>query len=547
MTTAESPSRPAPDPEDDPDAYNLAERIYGHQTSGDGRPATSSDRPNERPLRYNLAARVYGNGPGSGSGSGSDHVAVAAPPGAAPPPQPAIASAAAPPAAPAASAQALAGEPPKGRFALRTFDSLRVPAFRWYMLAQLGSFGAMNMQILVRSVIIFQLTGSYAALGTSALFSAIPGISLTMFGGLIADRFPKKRVVQLGQSGSAIVAVVIGLLLFTDRLEFWHLLASSVVQGAIMALMFPSRQAMMPEVAGMDRLMNATALSMGTMNLMRLVGPAGGGFLLATMGGDAVYLVIVGCYVWSIVMLTKVPVTRAAMSVASAARGGARPGIAGPGMRPGMRPGGMGGPGRRGGGSLGEIWNGLRYIRHNPTILTLLGTSLAMVIFSMPYQMMLPGYVLDVLGGGPETVGLLMSITSIGALGATLVIASMPQRNRGLLLLFGGLLTGGALVVFPLTTAWIVVVATVIVIGAGQSIRQSLSSVLVQSYVEDEFRGRVMSVQMMQMNLSMLATFGFGIVAATVGPQFTIGLMGSLMLVVVIAATLFVPRLRRLQ
>jgi MFS family permease len=170
-----------------------------------------------------------------------------------------------------------------------------------------------------------------------------------------------------------------------------------------------------------------------------------------------------------------------------------------------------------------------------------------MVAFSMPYQMMLPGYVLDVLGKGPETVGLMMSIMSIGSLGATLVIASLPPRRRGALLLMGGILTGGALVAFPLSTAWIPIVATVIVIGVGQSFRQSLGSVLVQTYVEDEFRGRVMSVQMMQMNMAMLATFFFGILAATIGPQLTVGIMGGMMLVVVIGATIFLPRLRRLD
>ncbi len=194
--------------------------------------------------------------------------------------------------------------------------------------------------------------------------------------------------------------------------------------------------------------------------------------------------------------------------------------------------------------------DGLRYIKGNTTIPLLLVTSLTMVAFSMPYQMMLPGYVLDVLGKGPETVGLMMSI---GSLGATLVIASLPPRRRaaapprrrGALLLMGGVLTGGALVAFPLSTAWIPIVATVVVIGVGQSFRQSLGSVLVQTYVEDEFRGRVMSVQMMQMNMAMLGTFFFGILAATIGPQLTVGLMGGLMLVVVVGAGIFLPRLRR--
>ncbi len=216
------------------------------------------------------------------------------------------------------------GEPPKKQGRVRTFHSLSVPAFRWFLLAQLGSRGAMNMQMLVRNVIVFQLTGSYAALGTTSLFSAIPGLGLTMFGGLAADSFPKKRVVQIGQTGSALSALAIGTLLYFDQLQFWHLLVTSVVQGSIVALMMPSRQAMMQEVVGMDRLMNATALGMGTMNLMRLAGPAAGGVLLARAGGEAVYAMILLFYVWSIVMLVKVPLTKSAMGAAAASSHGRR-------------------------------------------------------------------------------------------------------------------------------------------------------------------------------------------------------------------------------
>jgi hypothetical protein len=257
--------------------YNLAARVYSNDngnsaatpTNGNGHSSNGGDGAAVAE-QYNLAARVYGNGNGNGATT-----AVAAP-------------ASAPPNGGAPTAVAGYVEPPEQKRRFRTFESLGQSGFRWYMLAQLGSFGAMNMQQLVRAVIVFQITGSYAALGTVALAQAIPGIALTMWGGLVADRYPKKRVVQIGQAVSAANALVIAVLLFTDGLVFWHLLAASVMQGGVMAMMMPSRQAMMPEVVGMGRLMNATALSMGTMNLMRLIGPAVGGVLLAAYGGEAV-------------------------------------------------------------------------------------------------------------------------------------------------------------------------------------------------------------------------------------------------------------------
>ncbi|MCA9824738.1 MAG: MFS transporter, partial [Dehalococcoidia bacterium] len=129
-------------------------------------------------------------------------------------------------------------------FSLRTFDSLQDRNFRWFFLALLGHMGAMNMQMLVRGWLTYDLTGSYAKLGVVALAQAMPMLGLSVFGGVLADRFPKRRIVQTGQFVSAINATVVAVMLFSDVLVFWHLIVASVAQGIVMALMMPSRQAM---------------------------------------------------------------------------------------------------------------------------------------------------------------------------------------------------------------------------------------------------------------------------------------------------------------
>ncbi len=436
---------------------------------------------------------------------------------------------------------AVVEERERRRFSLRTFQSLRVPAFRWYLLASLGSFGAMNMQMLVNGYLVFTLTGSFAALGTVALARAVPGMALTVFGGVVADRMPKKRVIQIGQTASALLAFGIGLLLYFDRLEFWHLLASSATQGAIFALMMPSRQSMVPEIVGMDRMMNAVALNMGGMAFMRLFAPAAGGVLLATVGAHVVYFLMAGFYLFSVVTLSKVPAAGAAAAPAGRAGDAAAPSSAtrgGGGRRAG---------GARGGGGLRDLIEGFRYVGRNRILLTLLSSNLLIVLVSMPYQMMLPGYVLDVLKEGPATLGLLQSVSAVGALVGTFVIASLPDRRRGQLLLLGSLLMGVALVAFSFSTVVLFTAGTMIAIGLGQAFRMSLNNVLVQAYVDDAFRGRVMSLNMMQMNVASFGVFGAGILAAAIGPQLTIGGMAVALIVLVVVLYAFVPRLRNLD
>ena len=201
------------------------------------------------------------------------------------------------------TAAAPAPAPATGRFHLRTFESLNDREFRWFYLALLGQMGAMNMQMLARGYLAFELTGSFAALGLIGLANAIPMLALSLYGGVIADRFPKKRVLQAGQAVSALIALCVGLLLVADLLTFPYLLAAGAVQGVVMALMMPSRQSILPEVIGMERLMNAVSLQAAGMNLMRLMGPAAGGFLIAWVGAEALYFIMTAMYLIAVVAL----------------------------------------------------------------------------------------------------------------------------------------------------------------------------------------------------------------------------------------------------
>ncbi len=424
---------------------------------------------------------------------------------------------------PAAVADAVAAPPPRGRrprFSLRTFDSLHERDFRWFFFAMLGQMAGMNMQMLVRGYLVFELTGSFAALGVIGLVSAIPMIGLSLIGGVIADRAPRKLVLQLGQTANVLIALAIGALLFADVLRFEHLVVASLFQGIVMALMMPSRQAMVTDVIAPARLMNAVSLNAAGMNLMRLLAPAGGGIVVALVGAAWAYLLMAALYALAIVALLPVP-ARPVAERAPTSRGARSSGAA-------------------------DLVDGLRYVVRDPVMFSLVGVSFVTAILAMPYLMMLPGFVSDVLDGGATELGLLMAISGAGSLLGSLVIASLPEKRRGLLYLLSAIFLGAALLAFAASGTFAISAAVMVLVGIGTAGRQTLGNVLLQSYVEDRYRGRVMSIWMTQWGMMSGGTLVVGLVAEAVGIQVALGGLAAALIVFTLAVLVLVPRVRRI-
>jgi MFS family permease len=409
----------------------------------------------------------------------------------------------------------------------RTFDSLRDPNFRWFFAAMFGHFTSMNVQMFIRGWLVFELTDSFAALGVMSLANGVSGLGLSLVGGVIADRVrQKKHVVQIGQFVNSLNALWVAALITAGMLQFEHLVAAALIQGGVNSLMMPARQAMIPDVVGMDRLMNALALNTSGMNTSRLLMPGLAGWAVGAIGGEGVsaaqyiYYAMAALYLWSVVLLFKVQV---------ADRVGQK--VAVRGIRP----------------AINEVIDGFKYIARTPLIRMLLGYNFLIVLFSMTYFMLLPGFAKEVLDAGPERLGLLTSVSGVGALAGSLAIASLENRQRGKILILSSLLLGLALIAFAWSTSYVLSLGIIVVVGVGQAGRMSLSNVLIQAYVDDEYRGRVMSVYMMEFSIMSLGIFLIGILANVIGPQLAVG--GSAVALVVLAVYLWtmVPNYRNLD
>jgi MFS family permease len=414
-----------------------------------------------------------------------------------------------------------------GRFNLRnvrTFESLKNAGYRFYFFGMVGQWGAMNMQMVTKSLLLYRLTGSAAMLGIMALATAIPQILLSLFGGAIADRVSKKLVLQIGQLASALVSLSVGLALTTGYLSpdnpgsSWVLIAQSAAQGSIMALMMPSRSAIIPQIVGPGQVMNAMALNSLGMNTLRLLAPAAAGFLIDFTGFAAIFFSMAGLYIMAVVLTSFIKTRPVAAQ-----------------------------PSGKHKGTMGDIMEGLKYIWHESTLFIILAFTLVVVILSMPYQMLMPIFVDDILKVGASGMGLLMSISGIGAMTGSLILASIPNKKRGVLLLGSALLLGLALAAFAFSRSMALSMGIMVFVGLGQAGRMTLGTTLLQSYADEKYFGRVMSINMIDMGLSSLGTFVAGLIAENMGADLAIGGFAAILAAASLLSLVFLRRVRKLD
>lgn len=401
----------------------------------------------------------------------------------------------------------------------RTFDSLiEVPAFRWYLLSTTGDWSALHMQGVARGFLAYQLTGSFAALGIVELGNTIPRMFLAMFGGVVADRASRRVILQTTWALNAILAAVMAAVIFAGQLRIEHLVIGAFVQGVLNSFALPARQAMIPEIVGSERMMNAFALNVFNLNVLRLVAPAIAGVTIAAFGAGWVYTAMVGLYIFASVAMFPIPATTAATRATRTSDAMAEDGAAAEDSA----------PARGYKDSLHDIMEGIRYVKASRVLLALLVLQLVGAMLSFPFQRLLPGFVDVVLSGGDDDrtailLGVLLGFTAVGALTGSLLIASLPSRRRGKLMIASMVVFGLALFVFSASTVLWLSAAAAVLVGIGLSGRMALLNVLVQANTRDAFRGRVSAVLMLDDGIESLGVLGIAMLADVFGPQIALG------------------------
>jgi MFS family permease len=408
-----------------------------------------------------------------------------------------------------------------GRGRLRTFSALRHRNYRLYWFGMLVAIIGWQVQMVAQAWLVYQMTDSTALLGLVGLTQAVPTIVLTLFGGVVADRVDRRRLIMATQAATGLLILLLATLVVTDLIRLWHIFAIALLVGAVWAFDQPARMALIPHLVEREDLMNAVAMGSMVWQGSRIVGPAIAGVIIGVAG-------IAPCFYLTTAGMLAMVLTVKAVRV---------PRIAPPSGSQNV---------------FRNLAEGIGYIVGNPIFLTLIGLTFFNSLFGMSYVTMLPVFARDVLTVGSEGYGVLMGISGVGALLGTMVLASLGDvRQKGLLMLAGATAFGSLIVLFALSRAFPLSLALLFLMGAFNSAYMTTVNTLLQSMVPDELRGRVMGIYGLTWSIMPVGGFLAGAFAAAfadpaVGAPLAIGLGGALVAAMALMVAAASPRLRRI-
>mgnify|MGYP003312963163 FL=1 len=244
----------------------------------------------------------------------------------------------------------------------------------------------------VRSYLAYEITSSPFLLGLVNAGFAMPMLVLALFGGAFADRVEKKIIIQVGQSIAFLLAVFIAISIAMDAITWVHLLSVSMLQGALFSFLMPARQALVPQLIGKESISNAFSLDAAAMSATTLISPAIGGGLYNVIGPEGVYVLISLCCVLAFIFtgLVRVPKITGVIKKTDV---------------------------------LSDIKVGVSYALRNRMIFGLLILGLLTTLLSMPFRFILPVFVVDIYGLGPESMGLLVTLSGVGAIAGSIFLS----------------------------------------------------------------------------------------------------------------------------
>ena len=349
----------------------------------------------------------------------------------------------------------------------QTFVALRHRNYQLFFAGQLISLIGTWMQNVSQPWLVYQLTGSPLYLGIVSFASAVPIIFLSLFAGVYIDRVPKRNLLIITQTLSMVQAFLLAADVFLGWVQPWHVVIFALILGTVNAFDAPTRQSFVIEMVGKEDLQNAIGLNAAMFQMARIVGPSIAGILLALIGPA-------WCFFLNGVSFLAVIYSLWLMKV--------QPMI---GAKSGVNP-------------IAQMREGLSFIRHNQIVLTLIAMVAVANIFAFGYSALMPAFAQDVLGQGPEGLGLLSASVGLGALIGALTVASLARfQHKGLLLTIGNVFFPVMVLLFASSKIFPVSMAILVGAGLGFMIQNAMTNTLVQTAVPDHLRGRVMSVYML--------------------------------------------------
>ncbi|MFN6572137.1 MFS transporter [Dendronalium sp. ChiSLP03b] len=342
--------------------------------------------------------------------------------------------------------------------------------------------------------LVYSLTNSPLMLGVVGFTSQIPSFFLAPFGGVFVDRFSRYRTLIGTQIMAMIQSLALAVLALTGVIQIWHIIALSLFQGFINALDAPARQAFVPElVERKEDLANAIAINSTMINGARLIGPAIGGLLIARVGAAYCFLIDGLSYIAVIAALLAMKIKPWKFSVAKA-------------------------------NPLQQVREGFVYAFSFPPIRAILLLSTLVSLMGLQNTILVPIFAEDILKGGAETLGFLMAASGVGALSGGIYLATRQTiLGVGKLIALAPTILGVGLIGFSLSRFLPLSLFAMLFVGLGTILQIASSNTFLQTIVEEDKRGRLMSLYTMSfLGMIPLGNLMGGVVASHIGAANTL-------------------------
>lgn len=371
--------------------------------------------------------------------------------------------------------------------------------YRLFFSGQSISLIGTWMTRIATSWLVYRMTGSEMLLGVVGFAGQMPSFLLGPFAGVLVDRWNRHRLLIATQVLAMLQSIALGVLALTGIITIWQIIVLSILQGVINAFDMPARQAFVVEmVEKREDLANAIALNSSMVNAARLIGPSIGGIIIAAVGEG-------WCFTLDGISYLAVIASLLAMQI--------KPHVAKP---------------RKESDTISQLREGWAYASGFPPIRNILLLLAIVSLVGMPYAVLMPVFANEILHGGPNTLGLLMAASGVGALSGAIFLAARKTvlgLGKFIPLMAGAF--GAGLIAFSFSRALWISLLLMVVTGLGFMVQMAVSNTVLQTIVDEDKRGRVMSFFTMAfMGTAPFGSLLAGSVAERIGAPHTLMLGG---------------------
>ena len=378
------------------------------------------------------------------------------------------------------------------------------PDFRTLMLGTLASSSAFWMYQVAVGWLALQMTDSPAFVGMAGFAGGIPMLLISLPAGVLIDRFDRRTILLLAQAGVMVVSVLFAVLVGMDGMVPWLMLVLVALYGTVMSFIFPTRTAIVPALVARHDMANAIALNSASQNATRVIGPSLAGVLIGVLGIGQTFAVAAIMQTFAMLATTRLP------SMA--------PKVVGRSV---------------------SVWKsltaGVQIVAGRPNLVALIALALAPTVLVMPYINLMPVFARDVLGLGSTGLGVLLASTGLGTVAGSLAVARPGGRMGGpRVQLVTALGFTGLVLAFSLVSNVPLAVVLLFLAGAASSAFLALNQTELQLSVEDEVRGRVLSIYLLTWGMLPIGQLLVGTVAGQVGTPLAMVLSCAVAIVTIV-------------